>query len=220
MESVDILDEDSLNLLVPSVNGITRKMRVSGSEPLEDLPGPVLDAMCSRVCSICVSTLRMGKTPVLSLANGLWVGEVPEQLRGLSYVEKLLIARVRHNRCIVRVSSSGMHKMIANAISFKQPTHKIYNALPPSMEDLDEMLAIVFTGPCAPTQDDFKRTPLLVRRNKVACALEWLVLNHVDYSRVRIDYDELGRYPETGPPVSVEYRHAETNKRPEAVSVH
>ncbi|KAH7904093.1 hypothetical protein BJ138DRAFT_972581, partial [Hygrophoropsis aurantiaca] len=110
--------------------------------------------------------------------------------------------------------------MIANAIAFQHPSHKIYKFLPPAIEELDEVLAFIFTGPCAPTLEDFKRTPLLVRRNKVARALEWLKLNHRDYANLQIAYNELNRYPETGPPVSVEYLHSETNKRPEAMSVH
>ncbi|KAH7905990.1 hypothetical protein BJ138DRAFT_1016916, partial [Hygrophoropsis aurantiaca] len=202
------------------MSGITRLLRSSASDEICDSPGPVLDPNCDMVCLKCCETLEKGKTPTLALANGLWIGEVPSELKGLSYVEKLLIARVRHNRCIVRVSSSGMHKMIANAISFKHPSEKIYQALPPPIEEMEEVLAVVFTGPCAPTEDDFKRTPLLVRRSKVARALEWLKLNHVDYHKLDISYEELDRYPENGPPVSVEYRHTETNKRPEATSVH
>jgi hypothetical protein len=42
-------------------------------------------------------------------------------------------------------------------------------------------IADLSIGPCKPTKDDFKRTPLLVRRKKVAAALEWLKLNHCDY---------------------------------------
>ncbi|KAH7918707.1 hypothetical protein BV22DRAFT_993513, partial [Leucogyrophana mollusca] len=110
--------------------------------------------------------------------------------------------------------------MIANAISFKHPVHKVYRKLPPPLEELDDILAFIFTGPCAPTLDDFKRTPLLVRRNKVASALEWLKLNHADYTDLFVDYDQLSRYPEDGPPVVVDYRYADTNKRQEATSVH
>ncbi|KAH7902809.1 hypothetical protein BJ138DRAFT_969715, partial [Hygrophoropsis aurantiaca] len=102
MESVDVLDDESLNLLVPSGIGMTRKVRSLALDPIEDIPGPVLDDKCSGICPKCLSTLQKGKTPTLSLANGLWIGEVPDQLKGLTYVEKLLIARVRHNRCIVR----------------------------------------------------------------------------------------------------------------------
>jgi hypothetical protein len=111
-----------------------------------------------------------------------------------------------------------MHKMKANAIMFENPTPKIYQALPPSLKELDDVLAFIFTGPCKPTPEDMERTPLLVCRCKVSHALEWLKLNHVDYYDLEISYDNLNEYPENGSPVVVAYRHAETNKDPEATS--
>ena len=82
--------------------------------------------------------------PTLALANGLWVGQIPDELKDLTYAEQLLIARVRHNRCIVKVSS-GMLKMCANAIlSFSNPMLKIYNVLPPPIEGMDEVLAFIY----------------------------------------------------------------------------
>jgi len=50
--------------------------------------------------------------PTFALARGLWLGEIPDELQQLSFAEKLLIGRVRHNRCVVCVAK-GMHKMIA-----------------------------------------------------------------------------------------------------------
>jgi hypothetical protein len=93
--------------------------------------------------------------PALALANGLWVGKIPDELRDLTYAEQLLIARVHHNRCIVKVSS-GMSKMHANAISFSNLMLKIYHVLPPPIEELDEVLAFIYTGPCKPTKADFQ----------------------------------------------------------------
>src|SRR6202040_4144000 len=129
-------------------------------------------------CPICVESLEKKKMPILALANGLWVGKIPDELKDLTYAEQLLIARVRHNRCIVKVLS-GMFKMRANAISFSNLMLKIYNVLPPPIEELDDVLAVIYTGPCKPTKVDFKRTPLLVKRIKVTKALCWLKLNHI-----------------------------------------
>jgi len=70
---------------------------------------------------------------------------------------------------IVKVSS-GMYKMRANAISFSNPMPKIYNVLPPPIEEMDEVLAFIYTGPCKPTKADFKWTPMLVRCLKVSKA--------------------------------------------------
>lgn len=105
---------------------------------------------------------------MFSLARGLWIGEVPPQLQGLSYFERLLMCRVRYNRCVFRVSTgsskiAGMAKMVANTITFKHPMQKIYTVLPPPVHELDDVIAFIYTGPCKPTPKDFERTPLLVR---------------------------------------------------------
>jgi hypothetical protein len=110
--------------------------------------------------------------------------------------------------------------MTANAISFANPTPIVYDVLPPSKDELDEILAFIYTGPCKPTPKDFEKTPLLVRRNKVANALEWLKLNHCDYYDLEISQRNLESYPEGGPPVIVEYLSSVHNKALEATSVH
>lgn len=96
--------------------------------------------------------------------------------------------------------------MIANAITFKHPVEKIYTILPPPVEDLDDVLAFIYTGPTKPTPEDFKCIPLLVRRKKVAAALEWLKLNHSDYYDLEISYKNLDDYPEDVPPVVIDYQ--------------
>jgi len=95
-----------------------------------------------------------------------------------------------------------MHKMIANAVTFEHPIQIIYSVLPPPIEEMNEVLAFIFTGPCQPTEDDFCRIPLLVCRNKVAKALKWLKLNHRDYADLEISYES---YPEDSPPVVINY---------------
>jgi hypothetical protein len=91
--------------------------------------------------------------------------------------------------------------------------------LPLPHKDIEEVLAILFTGPSKPTPEDFARTPFLVRRNAVINALEWLKLNHADYADIEISNENMAQYEETMPPVSIEYRPAETNKVLEGTSV-
>jgi hypothetical protein len=100
-------------------------------------------------------------SPKYALADGLWLGQVPSQLQGLSYAEQLLISCVHRNKCLVKVSS-GMHKMKANVIAFENHMPKIYQRLPPPVEDLDEVLAFVYTGLCRPSPEEMERAPLLV----------------------------------------------------------
>jgi hypothetical protein len=147
---------------------------------VENLDGPI---MIQNLNHICKNYQKFNKRPLLSLENGIWIGNVPAELSDLSYTEQLLIAGVRHNslnRCIMKVFS-GMHKMIANAIVFENPTPKICNIMPPPLDKLDEILTFIYTGSYRPTKSDLEWTLLLVRRNKVANALNWLKLNHVDY---------------------------------------
>ena len=81
------------------------------------------------------------------------------------------------------------------------------------------MLAFIFTGPFQPTEDVFCRIPLLVCRNKVAKALEWLKLNHRDYADLDILYKNL-ESSENSPPVVINYRQSSTNKIPEGTNIH
>ena len=136
-------------------SGVSQKQRSSVHDPVEDLNGPIMIQNLDHICQKCQKSIFAGKRPLLSLANGIWIGDVPAELSDLSYAEQLLIARVRHNRCIIRVSS-GMHKMIANAIVFENPTPKIYNIMPPPLDELDEVLAFIYTGPCKPTKSDLE----------------------------------------------------------------
>jgi hypothetical protein len=198
LKSILLKDADvKLNPLICS-SELTRKERTSDSDPVEGIDGPVLEPSLLHMCSRCHTSLTANKLPRISLANGMWLGHVPSALSDLTFAEQLLVARVRHNRCLVRVSS-GWHKMTANAISFANPTPVVYDILPPPSEELDEVLAFIYTGPCKPTLKDFERTPLLVRRNKVRSALEWLKLNHCDYADLEISQRNLDSYPENGP---------------------
>ncbi|KAJ4479777.1 hypothetical protein C8J55DRAFT_429701, partial [Lentinula edodes] len=112
--------------------GVTRLSRASTSDPIRELRGPVLDTSCSnQVCDSCRSSIRKGYVPRYALCRGLWLGEVPAELSDLSFYEKLLVARVRHSKCFVRVQVGGSNgnghcKMIANVIAFENPLPKIY----------------------------------------------------------------------------------------------
>ncbi|KAF9459635.1 hypothetical protein BDZ94DRAFT_1239115 [Collybia nuda] len=112
-----------------------------------------------------------------------------------------------------------LRKMTSHVVTFESPVPKVYQTLPPPISDMEEVLAIMFTGPIKPSENDMKRVPLLVRRNKVVAALQWLQLNHASYSDLEISYKNLDEYPEDQPPVSIEFRREETNKVPEAMSV-
>jgi hypothetical protein len=199
-----------LDLLESSA--IACKERRTINDPQADIPGPILATGCNEVCNTCRRSLREGKVPQLALARNLWVGDVPPELKTLTFIEKLMISRVRHNTCYATVAS-GAKKLRCNIISFETNLPKVYSMLPPPMSDMDSYIAVLFSSPTEPTEQLLKRTPFLVRRNMVARALEWLTLNHPDYADVAISTDNLNEYPDNGVPVNV-LRH----KKPELKS--
>ena len=197
---------------------LTRQERHKTSDKIHGFP-QAIDHSCQQICNSCCTSIHSGNVPKLALARGLWLGQVPEALSGLCYVEKMLVAKIRHSCSSIRIAS-GVRKMKAHAISFQQPLPKVYDILPPPKADIEEVLAIMFTGPCKPTQSDFKRTPFLVRCNHVKNALNWLILNHADYEDITISEENLNEYSEDMPPVSIEYKQMLHNKTPEGTSVH
>ncbi|KAJ7106606.1 hypothetical protein C8R44DRAFT_565357, partial [Mycena epipterygia] len=113
--------------------------------------------------------------------------------------------------------------MTANAIMFSAPVVKVYNILPPSQDEISEVLAFVFIGSAKPTDEEYVRTPMLVRRQRVQDALDWLKLNHADYSQLTISTDNLMALPESGIPCGVDWKQTEegeSNNVAAAMSVH
>ena len=222
LNNMVLLNEMKCDLSVISPGDIGRHERLHISDPIIPLKGPILAENCSHVCQSCQGYLKKGKKPPESLANSFWIGAVPPILQNLTFAEKMLISKIRHNKCLVRVSS-GRAKMTANVIMFSNPTVKVYHALPPSRQEISEILAFVFQGPIKPTDTDIKRTPMLVRRNTVKDALEWLKLNHTDYEDLHISLENLKDYPLAGVPVNIEYSMSDAdsgNKIVTAMSVH
>lgn len=199
--------EDCLEVITVPGKGITKQERKSVDDPHCEIEGPILEYGCDSVCQSCCVMLRKGRLPPSALANGNWIGRVPEQLQELTFAEKLLISRVYHSNFVVRVGA-GQRKMKANVVLFSKPMPKIYDVLPPPREDLDDVLAFMYIGPTRPTAVEYRKTPFLVRRNKVALALEWLKLNHEDYKDIDISYRNLQQYPEDVPPVVIDYKWA------------
>ena len=188
-----------------------------------DLGGPILEPLLFpreetdklngmlRFCSDCNKAVRLGRRPEFAPANGLWVGDVPEHLPKLSFAEKLLIAKERHNICVVQVNQrTRQRRMEANAVCFGHPISRVYEVLPPTPEELEEVLVVTFIGNINPSENDIKLTPFCVRRSVVMKWLNFLKLNHPGYANIGISSDNLMRYEDGKIPVSyafVETKH-------------
>lgn len=170
------------------------------------------------MCDSCFYALRNKTIPHLSLANGLWLGEVPEVLGALNFVEKMLVGRFHHNACLVRIDM-GRRRFRVNAVVFLQPIVKIRNALPPPREDIEECLAVVLMKLSILTAEDLKRMPFLVQKNVVLDALRWLQLNNSEYADLEISLENMDTYEDGSPPVAVIHRECDGVVPSESMSV-
>jgi hypothetical protein len=146
IDNMILLNKINCDLNAISLGNVGRYERLHKLDPIVPLKGPVLVENCDHVCHTCQSFLKKQKMPPESLANFFWIGPIPSVLKNLTFAEKMLISKIRHNKCLVHVSS-GCAKMTANVIMFSNPTVKVYHALPPSRQEISEILAFVFQGP-------------------------------------------------------------------------
>ncbi|KAJ3898324.1 hypothetical protein F5879DRAFT_775485, partial [Lentinula edodes] len=117
-------------LHILEAQSVTRAFRSSPDELISETKGPVLDKSAGdNICNNCRSSLRARNVPKLALCRGLWLGVIPDELKGLTFYEKMLIARVRHTKCFVRVQkgSTNYSKLVSNVIAFENPIPKIYD---------------------------------------------------------------------------------------------
>ncbi|KZS89904.1 hypothetical protein SISNIDRAFT_475558 [Sistotremastrum niveocremeum HHB9708] len=109
-----------------------------------------------------------------------------------------MIARCRAKSWIIHLkeddessSSPVMQRGVrGNVIIFPQKPDALADILPPSVEDIITPICIVFVGSSKPTKEwlKAKAKPLVVRREKVRRALEWLKYHNMLYSHIRINH--------------------------------
>ena len=109
-------------------------------------------------CSDCLASIRRKRPqmPKFSLANDLWLGQLPEPLRRLSEGAWLMLALARpfiHRiNCYPDGQTRGDPKelykgFIGNVAAFKQQDGaSLLTSLPPRAADLAERIAIAFVG--------------------------------------------------------------------------
>ncbi|KAI0825910.1 hypothetical protein BC629DRAFT_1276096, partial [Irpex lacteus] len=96
------------------------EQRLDGSV-IPNSQGPVLASGCDKVCAPCFNILGHRRMPRNALANGLWLGDVPPELQGLSWMEQKLIAKINVSRAIVRVKESKLMQMKTNVVCRASP---------------------------------------------------------------------------------------------------
>jgi hypothetical protein len=135
------------------------------------------------ICDSCYASLRISKRPNRSLANFRWVGDVPDELKDLTWLEELLVARNHLVGRIVRLqerSAVSYFALKGHTVLLLQDTTKLLDLLPLSMSSLPDVVRVVWTNKTAPDKARL-HSYFTVRPQKIYNALRWLCRNHEDY---------------------------------------
>ncbi len=160
-------------------------------------------------CHDCKGCLEKAKLPPFSAANDLQYGTTPEELRGLTIGEKLLIAIVRPSVHVIKFKEiagpgTGQKGVKGNSICFPQSMDSVCSAvfcdtLPHDIGSLCDTMKVIFTGARKPTRGQLHNV-LHVRRQKVSDALVWLKKHHHLYKDVKINQTRMKKIPKNDIP--------------------
>ena len=174
-------------------------------------PGGVIDTdseLSLQLCGRCASNLSRNKLPRLAIANFNVLGSVPTQMKEMTMVEEMLVARCRGKQCIVKLQDhrtdvslpSSQRGFKGHVINYPQQVEELSNVLPPPLDDVIHPICIMFVGPTLPSQSWLKDRayPLVVRREVVRQNLLWLKAHNPLYSNISIDEGRLNELPTNG----------------------
>ncbi|OSD06157.1 hypothetical protein PYCCODRAFT_1361373, partial [Trametes coccinea BRFM310] len=153
------------------------------------------------VCRQCFKPLCDGKMPRFALANWLYYGhdvlpaEVKQAFRAATPVERVLISRARASKISYKFSQLSGHYLEGTdhrisqsclkgniAIHPQDATH-LNEVLPPTEDVIRDTVCAVFVGETKPTRETIaKLRPVLVRKSRVKCMIEFLIANNPWYS--------------------------------------
>ena len=147
---------------------------------------------------ICYRCKRDKKSPKkFSAENDMDPGIVPEQLRGLTQVEEMLISRVCPIMRVYR-KHGGQRGYKGHVLNLPQDIQSFLSRLPSHVADLPVL--IVRRHGAEDTHRDFT-----VRRHKVLEAVLWLKTNNPFFKDIEIDRDVIQSLPENGIPDELRY---------------
>ena len=161
------------------------------------------------VCDECMKSCQDCKTPEFAVSRR-WVGEVPDELKGLTISEQKLISKVvtRAEMLVLRGSGAPdtrQRGIKGNIISFPvdvDSTRRAIVSLPHSLEYLSETLTVQYYGVNFEGDKLLVARMVQVRRSVVERALLWLKRNNIRYKDVEIDGVALEALPVDGIPQS------------------
>lgn len=128
-------------------------------------------------CQSCFTSVKKKRLPTTAIANHNYLGPVPEELKDLSVIEEAMIARCCAKCWVIHLKeeNSSLHLphsqrgMKGHIIIYPQNPSAIMEMLPPSLDELETTVCVLFIGSSPPTQEwlHTKASPLIICRERV-----------------------------------------------------
>ena len=166
-----------------------------------------------RVCGSCRAELAKERTlpPKFSLANNLWIGQIPWELKKLTFPEQLLIAHVYPRVLVFKLYPKAMNRgqgpetlqrgMRGTVSSYDLNLNAVTamvegKLMPRPLAVLSSVISVTYIG-VGKLPKNWLRSTFRVRREAVASALAWLKTNNPKYyGDITISTDALKQLPD------------------------
>lgn len=146
------------------------------------------------LCNACKQSLSRNKRPLLSLANGLWLGPpLPAEFNNMRLPEELLCCPNIGKICVLTLMDvagpgTGQRAFKPHTVVFPQDLMQISKHLPHATDLLTDRLQVIFIGSTLPKRDDPRLTRILsVRASLVARFMLWQKRNNPRFKDIQID---------------------------------
>jgi len=101
------------------------------------------------ICVNCYKSLEKDRRPVEALANFRWIGDIPPELQGLTWIEEMFIARAHVVGRVVHLQdreTPGYSALKGHFILLPQETTAVWDILPISPASLSDFVYVVWVG--------------------------------------------------------------------------
>ena len=164
-----------------------------------------------RVCKECLRDLRKKVMPSAGLANGLWVGDLPEHLADSTWVELAAASPVRTSGMVIsleqlkvgNIAGSAQRMMGGTFTFFFQNAYGVEKALPSCDADIAGSMTVAIVGQ-RPTDAQLRKL-FGARRGRILELLDFqrdvnnqLAGKHVLFHRAQTSPENLATFPRDG----------------------
>ncbi|CAM9280867.1 unnamed protein product, partial [Ectocarpus sp. 12 AP-2014] len=152
-------------------NLVLRKYGIESEEPCK-----------IHVCDECYRSLARNILPDAALANGFWVGTLPDRLQKATFIERAVAYPIRtkghvvalESRRVNNIPGTAKRSMRETSVFYANNSSSVANELPLAVTGLLDMIAVVSAGKKKPRPSDLGRL-LGARKSMIRDMIDYML---------------------------------------------